>query len=315
MTPGALNSLTIRIAWQQQPQQEQDACPLADSTFMIQVTRPCDSASRLISSTSLPRDRAQPALVDALLGPLAHHRAVAQRLAAAVAGDLHGHPTLALADAEDGVAVQDHFQPIRGQGHGVGLDGAADREHADERRRARLPLLIVGDVAGLVQGLEQLGEAAMPGGQGLGRLADQHHLEDAGHDRHQAILLRPVRAARGDRPLDHGKPMEDRLDLVDGPVLGLGDVCRSPPGELPQVPHDPASSSVNRCWTKATSSSQTGGPIRSGLASFSATWRWAIATPGNSVSFLGRTVLGRGVTGPTTPWFTSITRRGPVPSS
>ena len=51
--PGALNSLTIRMALQQQPQHEHDAWPAVDSTFMIQVTSPCDSASRLISSTFL----------------------------------------------------------------------------------------------------------------------------------------------------------------------------------------------------------------------------------------------------------------------
>ena len=38
--PGALNSVIIRIPRQQQPQQEQDTCPLAELTFMIQVTSP-----------------------------------------------------------------------------------------------------------------------------------------------------------------------------------------------------------------------------------------------------------------------------------
>jgi len=47
--PGALNSLTTRIALQQHPQHEHDAWLPVDRTFMIQVTRPCDSASRLIS--------------------------------------------------------------------------------------------------------------------------------------------------------------------------------------------------------------------------------------------------------------------------
>ena len=50
--PGALNSLTPRIAWQQQPQQEQELCPLDDATFIIQFTMPCDSASRLISKAA-----------------------------------------------------------------------------------------------------------------------------------------------------------------------------------------------------------------------------------------------------------------------
>ena len=57
ITAGALNSLTVRIAWQQQPQHEHEHWPLVDCTFMIQLTSPCDSASRLISRASFLETR------------------------------------------------------------------------------------------------------------------------------------------------------------------------------------------------------------------------------------------------------------------
>ena len=73
--PGALNSLTIRMALQQQPQHEQEACPAVDSMFMIQVTSPCDSASRLISSTFLRETRrSDPAAIPCVAqSPMAVH--------------------------------------------------------------------------------------------------------------------------------------------------------------------------------------------------------------------------------------------------
>ena len=49
---GALISFIARMPWQQQPQQEQELCPLDEATFIIQLTIPCDSASRLISKAA-----------------------------------------------------------------------------------------------------------------------------------------------------------------------------------------------------------------------------------------------------------------------
>ena len=57
--PGTLNSLMARIAWQQHPQQEHEHCPLVAATFMIQLTMPWASASRLMSSISCLLDLAE----------------------------------------------------------------------------------------------------------------------------------------------------------------------------------------------------------------------------------------------------------------
>ena len=202
MNPGALNSLTIRMAWQQQPQHEHEHCPFVDCTFIIQLTMPCDSASRLISRapsretcfsqpSSMPRSAQVPITMQ-----------LPKRLAATAAESRHRHAALALPDGEHLELVEHHFELVGGQGHRMGVDRLADRQITHRRRR--MLLLIVERIAGLVQRLEQLDEAAMPLGQRLGRVADQHHLEDAGHDGQQAInrgrsLL--AAAAANDHPL------------------------------------------------------------------------------------------------------------------
>ncbi|MHB8972856.1 MAG: hypothetical protein ACYC3X_17830 [Pirellulaceae bacterium] len=48
--PGALNSLTMRMALQQQPQQEHEACPTVDSTFISQFCeRVLDECHELVT--------------------------------------------------------------------------------------------------------------------------------------------------------------------------------------------------------------------------------------------------------------------------
>ena len=98
-------------------------------------------------------------------------------------------------------------------------DGLAQRQESDHR----LPrILIVERVAGLEQGLEQFGEPSMPVGKRLGRFADQDHLEDARHNRHESIAAVVGLAAGGDRAALGVQPVEGRLDLFNGPMLGSG---------------------------------------------------------------------------------------------
>ena len=125
-----MNSLTVRMAWQQQPQHEHEHWPRVDSTFIIQLTSPCDSASRLISRasfletwrsepSSMPRSAHWPITVQFPSGlpqPLAEH--------------LHRHPALALPDAEDVELVQHHFQLVGRQRHRMGVDRFAHRQES-----------------------------------------------------------------------------------------------------------------------------------------------------------------------------------------
>ena len=71
-----------------------------------------------------------------------------------------------------------------------------------------------------------------------------------------------------------------------GRCSAVASLRHSSPRTAAECRTTPASSSLKRCWTKATSSSQTGGPVNNGLASFSATWRRTAATPRKSESFL-----------------------------
>ncbi len=111
-------------------------------------------------------------------------------------------------------------------------------ESAHGRRGARLSLLVIEHVAGFVERLEELGEAAVPVGQGLRRLVDQDHLEDARHDRHEPIDAGSLRAADRNHPQDGRQPVQDRLDLLDGPVRRPRDLRGARSGEQPDVPHE-----------------------------------------------------------------------------
>ena len=74
---------------------------------------PWASASRLMSSISCLRDLAERARLMPLLGPAAHHGAVAQRACRSRWPTAsRGDAALALPDAEGVELVQDHFQLV-----------------------------------------------------------------------------------------------------------------------------------------------------------------------------------------------------------
>ena len=77
-----------------------------------------------------------------------------------------------------------------------------------------------------------------------------------------------------------------------------------------EVPHEPRLLFGEEVTNEATSSSQIGGPISSGLESFFTTSRYTPGTPGKSLSLAGLRFLGFGWPGPIRGPATSTTRLG-----
>ena len=128
--------------------------------------------------------------------------------------------------------------------------------------------LVVERIPCLEQRFKQLGKSPVPVGQRVRRLADQHHLENAGHDGHQPVAACVSLATAADGAFLQRQPVQDPLHILRRSVRLRRDVRRRAPAQTHSSHRTTsASSSVNVCSTKAISSSQIGGPISSGLDS------------------------------------------------